>query len=299
MMTRSQGTEQRSDRRSLPERKPLLPPGEEVPEEQDERIPWGRMFKYLLITIVAIFLLLVLLDKIIMPWYVKLGEVERVPSVVGLGFPEAQKRLEKLGFDVKKGEPRYDDRYPAGTVLRQLPYGGTMTKDGRRIYLTISRGSAMEPMLDLIGMPLREARIHLMRKGFDVGEVAYEYNDTIMRDLIYSQGIPPKVGARPGARVDVMISRGPSTRFTMMPNLISLDVETARVRLQNAGLVLGIIRSKEDPTYITNTVIEQETPPYGKVAEGAAVDITIAKPPGSDPPEVEGDEPEVSNDLSP
>jgi serine/threonine-protein kinase len=251
-------------------------------DDREDRLPWASMAKYLIATICGIFLILVLMDKVVMPWYVKLGAVETVPNVVGMQFSVAEHRLQDLGFEVKKGEPRFDNRYPAGMVVMQLPYGGSQTKQGRRIYLTVSRGAELLPMLDLEGMPMREARIALMRLGFDIGEVTYDYNDTIMRDLIYAQSIPPKAGARPGTKVDVQISRGPSTRFTMMPNLISVDVETARVRLQNAGLVLGVLRSKEDQTYIKNTVIEQSVAPYSQVAQGAAINLTIATEPGSD-----------------
>jgi hypothetical protein len=83
----------------------------------------------------------------------------------------------------------------------------------------------------------------------------------------------------------------------MMPNVISLDLETARTHLQNAGLVLGVVRYKEDAAYVPNTVIEQEVSPYAQVAEHAAVDVTIAKKPGTADPEDQGDntEPTVTN----
>ena len=266
--------------------------GEEHQEEaaREGRVGWGILVKYLVFAIVAMFLLLVLLDKVIMPWYVKLGAVETVPNVVGTTFPDAQKRLAKLGFDVKKGEPRFDDRYPAGTVVMQLPYGGTQTKQGRRIYLTVSRGTEMIPMLDLVGMPLREARINLMRNGFEIGEMTYEHNDTMMKDLIFTQSIPPKLGTRPGSVVDVMISRGPSTRFTMMPNLLALDVEQARSRIENAGMVLGVVRYKADPTYAKNTIIEQSVSPYSQIAQGTAVDLTVSGDPSTEEPSLRSDE---------
>lgn len=268
---------------------------DELLDERSDRVSWRSLAKYLLISIGVLFVMLVLFDKAIMPWYVKLGATEKVPNVVGVSFGEARAKLEKLGFEVKRGEPQFSDKYPAGTVIRQLPYGGSETKQGRRIYLTLSQGSEMMPMIDLLGMPVREARIQLMRVGFDLGEIEYDYNDTIMRDLIYAQSIPPKVGARPGTTVDVMVSRGPSTRFTMMPNLISLDVEQARVRLQNAGLVLGIIRYKDDPAYIANTVIEQSISPYAQVAQGAAIDVTVTSPTGGAP----ADEEESVSNLPP
>jgi serine/threonine-protein kinase len=271
---------------------------------RDSRVGWGTLIKYLLFGIVAMFLLLVLLDKVVMPWYVKLGAVETVPNVVGSRFEDAQRRLSKLGFDVKKGEPRFDDRYPAGTVVMQLPYGGTQTKQGRRIYLTVSRGTEMIPMLDLVGMPLREARINLMRSGFEIGEMTYDHNDTMMKDLIFGQSIPAKVLARPGSVVDVMISRGPSTRFTMMPNLLGLDIDQARTRLENAGMVMGVIRYKADPTYAKNTIVEQAISPYSQVAQGAAVDVTVSGDPDPDDTtlpsdEDAGDEPTVKNIAPP
>ncbi|HVZ37947.1 MAG TPA: PASTA domain-containing protein [Candidatus Kapabacteria bacterium] len=276
-------------------RSSAAPPAAEEPEP---RVRWLVLMKYLVIGIVAVIVVLVLLDKVVMPWYVKAGSEAKVPEVVGLPFAEAQKRLEKLGFEVKKGESRFDDRYPAGMVVMQLPYGGQVTKEGRRVYLTLSRGTELIPVPDLTGMPLREARINLMRNGFDIGDVTYEHNDTIMKDLVYWQSIPPKVPARPGANVAVMISRGPSTRFIMMPSLLSLDIEQARARLDNAGLVMGVVRYKENPAYAKNTVIEQTVAPYAQVAQGAAVDVTIS---GTPDPEsdlgTEGDEegPHVHN----
>src|SRR3954462_7866122 len=77
-------------------------------KKPETRVRWGTLVKYLLIAVVAMFLLLVLLDKVLMPWYVKLGAVESVPNVVGLPFAEASSKLQKLGFEVKKGEPRFD-----------------------------------------------------------------------------------------------------------------------------------------------------------------------------------------------
>lgn len=249
---------------------------EEEPKEE-RVIPWKRIILWGGVAIGGIFLLLLLLDKIIMPWYVKLGAEAKVPEVVGMPYPEAEKLLEEKGFEAKRAEPRYTDKYPAGTVMMQLPYGGAITKEGRRIYLTESRGVEMIPVPDLIGRPLREARIALMRQGFEVGEVVYEQNDTIMRDLIYAQSVPPKVGARPDTKINLFISRGPSTRYTMMPNLVGLSLDEARTRLENAGLTLGVVRKKRSD-FERNAVIEQSVSPYGQVSERAPVNVTISDP---------------------
>jgi len=156
----------------------------------------------------------------------------------------------------------------------------------------------MIPMPNMIGMQVREARINLMRAGLDIGEITYEYNDTIMRDLIYSQSIPPSIGARPGSLVNVVVSRGATTRYTLMPSLVSLDVEQARTRLENAGLVLGVVRYKEEAGWAPNIVIEQAIAPYAKVAERAAVDVVVAAAPGSMGPTPKGDEAAEAEDVT-
>lgn len=249
---------------------------EEEPGEE-RVIPWKRIFLWAVVAIGGIFFLLLLLDKVVMPWYVKLGAEAKVPEVVGMPYPEAEKLLEKKGFEAKRAEPRYTEKYPAGTVMMQLPYGGAITKEGRRIYLTESRGVEMIPVPDVIGRPLREARIALMRQGFEVGEVTYEQNDTIMRDLIFAQSVPPKVGARPDTKINLFISKGPSTRYTMMPNLVGLTLDVARTRLENAGLTLGVVRKKRSD-FERNLVIEQSVSPYEQVAERAPVNVTISDP---------------------
>ncbi|MCE2502692.1 MAG: PASTA domain-containing protein [Chlorobi bacterium] len=250
---------------------------ESTPDVELRRIPWKHIILWLLATVVGMFLLLLLLDKVIMPWYVKLGAEAQVPDVVGMPYPEAEKLLKEKGFEVKRAEPRYNDEYPAGTVLMQLPYGGAVTKEGRRIYLTESRGVEMIPMPGVIGRPLREARITLMRQGFDVGEVEYDFNDTMMRDLVFEQSIPPNVGARPGTEIDLFISRGPAIRYTTMPNLVGLSLDEAGTQLEEAGLTFGIVRKRRSE-FDSNIVIEQSASPYSQVAERAAINITISDP---------------------
>ena len=229
------------------------------------------------IAVVAMFGLLYLTDKVIMPWYVNAGAEAEVPDVVGMPFADAEEVLKKKGFEVLRDEPRFSDQVPAGVVLMQLPYGGATTKKGRRIYLTESRGVELISMPNLVGRPLREARITLMRQGFEIGEIEYEFNDTIMRDLVYEQSVPAGVGARPATEIDLMLSKGPSTRYSMMPNLVGLSLDEARTRLASAGLTLGVVRKRRS-SFERNVVVDQSVSPYSQVSERAAINVTISDP---------------------
>ena len=261
--------------------------------EPDQVVPWRRIFFWMAVVVAGMFVLLVLLDKVVMPWYVKHGSEAKVPDVVGMPYPEAEKLLKKEGFQAKRAEPHYSDKFPAGTVMMQLPYGGAITKEGRHIYLTESRGVEMIPVPDVTGRPLREARITLMRQGFDVGDVTYEENDSVMRDLVFAQSVPSKVGARPGTSISLSISKGPAVRYTMMPELVGLGLDDARARLESAGLTLGVVRKKRSDRE-RNAVIEQSSPAYSQVAERSAINITI-----SDPDAPEADESAIPQEEAP
>ena len=272
---------------------PLVPPPppDWAPEEEEPRriIPWKKIFLWMGISIVGMFLLMLLADKMIMPWYVNAGAEAEVPDVVGMPFSAAEEMLLEKGFEVKRDQPRFSDEVPAGVVLMQLPYGGATTKEGRRIYLTESRGVELIPMPALIGRPLREARITLMRQGFDIGEIEYDFNDTIMRDLVYAQSVPADVGTRPGTKIDLMLSKGPSTRYSMMPNLVGLTLDEARARLNSAGLTLGVVRKRRS-SFDRNVVVDQSASPYSQVSERAAINVTISDPNAPVEEEEEGEE---------
>jgi len=242
-------------------------------------VSWGRISLWALGFLAVLIIAIVLIDRYVMPWYVKLDSVAKVPSVVGLPYDSARVRLARLGFQVRKNESRFDNTFPAGAVMMQLPYGGAETKEGRRIYLTVSRGTELIPVRDLIGTPVREARISMVRDGFELGEVTYDYNDSVMKDLVYAQSLPPRVGMKPGTTIDIMISRGPRNRQVLTPNLLSLTIDEARARLEAAGLLLGIVRAREDKSFPQNSILEQSVAPYAPVGRGTAVDITVSGSP--------------------
>lgn len=61
-----------------------------------------------------------------------------VPSVVGIVFDSAAKKLELAGFTAERGEARSGVRQSPGTVLEQNPAAGTIQKAGTKILLHVS-----------------------------------------------------------------------------------------------------------------------------------------------------------------
>lgn len=62
----------------------------------------------------------------------------KVPSVTGLLFDDAAKRLSTVGFRASRGDEEYRDATPINTVLAQDPPAGSKEPEGSTVTLTVS-----------------------------------------------------------------------------------------------------------------------------------------------------------------
>lgn len=117
---------------------------------------------------------ILLMNFIVMPWYVKHNTLVKVPSVVGTSFEDAKKKLDDAGLEGTQGDIRYDPSKPIGTVIDQIPPADQVVKDGRRIYLIISGGEQLYDVPNLVGRTLREAKFMLSQRNLLSQEVEYK-----------------------------------------------------------------------------------------------------------------------------
>jgi beta-lactam-binding protein with PASTA domain len=66
----------------------------------------------------------------------------KVPSVVGLLFDDAAKRLSAVGFRASRGDEQYRDATPVNTVLAQDPPAGSKEPEGSAVTLTVSSANS-------------------------------------------------------------------------------------------------------------------------------------------------------------
>jgi beta-lactam-binding protein with PASTA domain len=62
----------------------------------------------------------------------------KVPNVTGLQYEDASRRLAADGFKASRGDERYREATPMGTVLSQDPPAGTKEPEGSSVTLTVS-----------------------------------------------------------------------------------------------------------------------------------------------------------------
>ena len=115
---------------------------------------WYRqswLFNLSILILIGI-VLTVFLDKVGLPFYVKLGEETEMPDVIEMPVGQARALLSQHGFNVLVSDSLYDAHHPVGTIIEQNPYPYATVKEGRRVYLTISIGHKPILMPNLFGV---------------------------------------------------------------------------------------------------------------------------------------------------
>ena len=221
---------------------------------------------------------ILLTDKIVMPRIVRHGSDVIAPDITERSFDEAEHILREIGLMLIEESKVYDPVVPEGYVISQKPRAYTKVKKGRRIHVVVSRGSERLTVLDVTrGISLRQAEIELKSAGFELGSVHYQSSEDIPKGVVMSQSPPPNTTASRGALINVTVSSGPVTGFTVVPELIGLSLEAAVVELQEVGLEVGEIEYVQQKELLPETVLGQSLESGEEVERGSRVHLTVTE----------------------
>lgn len=211
-----------------------------------------------------------------LPIYVGYNNEHYLPDLRGKYKDYATKELEYLGFVVDPIDKQFSDDHIPGTVINMSPRAFTKVKEGRIIKLTIASHRKDVFIIDFIDMTLRNAKLELERLGLELDTVMYEFNIDYEEDKITYQSPKPPHLVRPGTKVVFMVSKGNPPDYYKVPDLVNLSLKRAEQLLNQAGLHLGDIEYEYQPSYISNTVLEQNLTAGMRVSFPTRVNLTIS-----------------------
>jgi eukaryotic-like serine/threonine-protein kinase len=224
----------------------------------------------------SLFLIFLLFDGVIMPALVHSKNVVTVPDISGKSFDEGLVQLSKANLAYKISHEIYSEEFPRRTIVKQVPYPGSEVKEGRTVYLTLSKGKETVAVPYLIGLPIGSARIELMKRGLELGEINYDFSETIGRDSIISQNITSSKYVPYGSAINIIVSQG-SNATDPIPSLIGLWLNEVVAVIEENGFVLGNVNYQQSETFTPNTILGQN-PPQGELhPKGTSIDITVSK----------------------
>lgn len=227
---------------------------------------------------IGLAILLIITDSYILPAYVHDVAKVQVPDLIGKKYSDAQIILSNIDLNENVILKQFNENYQPDYVINQTPKPGTYVKCGRHIILTISKGGESVQMPNISGMRLRAARIRLLKSGLYIGNIAYQYSDSVGVDTVISQNIASYKKISFGSYIDLIVSKGQHAEI-IIPHLTGKSLIEAEQLLNDAGLELGIVSNTYDEiyaaTYMTNTIVNQFPPPGELASKNTKVDVTI------------------------
>jgi eukaryotic-like serine/threonine-protein kinase len=233
------------------------------------------------ITIGSLILAVFLLDKAIMPLWVRGGDVVAVPDVSGKTFEEAKRILAEKKLEAVRGYDRYDTKRPIGTVLFQNPFPQLQVKAGRHIYLSINTAkNTSSPMPDLKGRTLADAKLTLERINIGIKTISYavvskQEEEGIVVGQSVSAGSVLKAGAEVTLTVGQLAGEGDS-KMLDVPDISGKTLGEAEKLIVDGGFVVGQIKYKYSTSLIPNTVISQSVKADEQAPSGKPIDLVVS-----------------------
>ena len=247
-----------------------------------------RSFFDLLIHIGIITALLVALFLafffVYLPFTTNHGQTITVPDVTRLSLDEMQNLLDDrdLRYEVS------DCTFVAGaqplTVIQQYPRANSKVKEGRKIYLTITKRVApMVQMPNLVSLTLRSAQLNLKSLDLVSGPPIYVPDvakNSVLRQLYNGKEITAGTPIPKGAQVDLEVGDGLGSTMFEIPNVVGLPLDEAEAAIRGSNLKVGTKISVEDPEKEVGTVVRQrpEARSGERIRVGETMDLWIVGP---------------------
>jgi len=233
--------------------------------------------KWVLVPFGFFMVMFLLMNYIILPWYVNHGGTLTVPDLTRMRVEDAIKRLDELGLVGIQSEVILDNNVPVGTVVTQNPRPNAVVKYGRHVYLTVCGGEVLVTVPSLRGRSLRDARFALERNGIVLGEVHYAASDSLPANTIMGQTLAPNARVRKGTSIDVVVSVGRGVLALEVPDLTGLSLSEAERMLARMGLKVGNVEYQVNPDLLPNTIVDQFPQPGAPADSTKRVNLFIVK----------------------
>lgn len=209
-------------------------------------------------------------------------EIE-VPDVTNLSLEEATAKLQEAGLKIEEGEAEVSEDVDEGLIIRQEPDAKEFVKKNRKIkvFLSLGKEEGDIEVPDVENKTLEVAKALLEAEGLTYKEVE-EYSETVAIGSVIRQTPKAKTKVTEGFLITLTVSadvEDPNSQ-AVVPKVTGVNESEARRLIEEAGLVVGTVESRESSTQAGN-VIEQLPSARTGVEKGSKVNIVVSKGPAA------------------
>ncbi len=206
----------------------------------EQRLGIKQFSKTFAVILLILFLILWLIDSCVMPPYVHSIATIKVPNITGLSLKKADDIVKNSKLRVADVREVYNETVPKGYIISQLPFAGSEVREGRRLYITVSRGIEKITVPYVIGKLERVAWIDIMRLGFNIGNIEYVERDDKPDGVVLAQYPHYGVNLPYGATINLIVSQAPpEAEISLFEGDITLQ-EARNLASQNSLILIVI-----------------------------------------------------------
>jgi serine/threonine-protein kinase len=149
-------------------------------------------------------------------------------------------------------------------------------KERRTVQVVVSAGQEMAVVPDLRGQSLRQAYLTLEGEGLRRGSISRIFSNRKGENAVY--GSSPSAGSEvpAGSRVDILFRIREAQRVFRMPEMVGMDFQFARERLEDLGFSVGRVVNRKLDTGFPNKILSQSPPPGSAIKEGETIEFTVS-----------------------
>ena len=197
----------------------------------------------------------------------------KAPELVGKMYDEVRVAPEYENINIVVEETRFSTLHPNGEIIDQYPVAGRTIKENSTLKVTVSKGSQVVSVPNIIGHEETEAYRILSETGLEYKKVSVFSFDGAGTVVSVEPGPGSEVDS--GTEVKVMVSMGPESTVSDVPNVTGVSMEKAMELLDEKGINIGgVTYESSDRAY--GTVIAQDPAPGSQIAVGGFVNLKVS-----------------------
>jgi len=157
-----------------------------------------------------------------------------------------------------------DNPLDRNSVLEQSPGPGSIVKAGRRIKLTVSKGTVLDKIGDYVGKDLETVKLSLQsifsssKAIVDIRDpVLYRFDDAQPGTILEQKPLPGTEISGPTI-LDLIVSKGPESRKVSVPDFMGKNIREASVIAEGSALVVDFSMRQAKQGEAQGKVVEQK-----------------------------------------
>lgn len=224
--------------------------------------------------------------------YTRHGDTLQVNDFVGMTYKEAQAVANKVDFELEIMDSVFIPEREPGMVLDQSPKPMSQVKEGRSIYLTVTKFQA-----DMVELPvfsessydfkLYEKKLHrkniktkIVERVFDARQASNSivylmYDGEKYEDADIKKGVEVPMGST----LEFVVTKRESS-VVQIPNLVCQAYDEAKFLITNSSLQVGDVVEDNSVTSQASAYVWKQEPSYARqkmIDKGARIKIYLTQ----------------------